>query len=137
MDHQLFEISQNVILVRPDGAVLILEHKSGGKWLLPGGRINKGEGWLDGLKREVHEEAGITDFNIKQVLDFDTWTDDGSNIGHCVVTFVATVSDDNVNLGDEHISYAWIKEMDIGRYDFWSENIKKRILKLLNQRSEK
>jgi 8-oxo-dGTP diphosphatase len=130
MDHQLFEISQNVILARPDGAVLVLEHKSSGKWLLPGGRINKGEGWLEGLRREVREETGITDFHIKGIVDFDTWFEGAA--GKCVITFVASVQSADVKLGDEHVAYAWVKQDDLGKYDFWSENIKKRIEKSFN-----
>lgn len=126
----MFEISQNVILTRPDGAVLVLEHKSGGRWLLPGGRINKGEGWLDGLRREVREETGITDFHIKGIVDFDTWLEGAA--GKCVITFAASVQGADVKLGDEHIAYAWVEQDDLGKYDFWNENIKKRIEKFFS-----
>jgi 8-oxo-dGTP diphosphatase len=47
--------AQGRILItrRPDGA------HQGGKWEFPGGKVVAGEGALDALKRELHEELGI------------------------------------------------------------------------------
>ena len=44
-----------------------------------------------------------------------------------MITFAASVPNAGVKLGDEHIAYAWIKEGDLGKYNFWNENIKNRI----------
>jgi 8-oxo-dGTP pyrophosphatase MutT (NUDIX family) len=38
--------------------VLLLK-KPNGQWDLPGGKLEKGEAWIDGLVREVYEETGL------------------------------------------------------------------------------
>ena len=61
-EHKLFKINQGAILQNAEGRVLIL--RKNGKWMLPGGRMEEGEDWLHGLKREMQEETGIVDFAI-------------------------------------------------------------------------
>ena len=129
MNTQLFKITQNIIIQNQEEAVLILKHNTG-KWLLPGGKIQKNESWIDALKREIKEETGITEFAIKSILDIDSWTE--NETGYYVATFVAKALGINeIILSDEHIDHAWIKLSDLDNYDFWHENIKKRIKKVL------
>jgi 8-oxo-dGTP diphosphatase len=40
------------------GALLLIRHRRRG-WEIPQGRVEEGEGLLDALRREVHEETGI------------------------------------------------------------------------------
>jgi ADP-ribose pyrophosphatase YjhB (NUDIX family) len=42
-----------------EGKILLLKAKATGKWLVPGGGLDKGELLADGLRREVREETGI------------------------------------------------------------------------------
>lgn len=129
MTTQLFKITQNTIIQNQEKAILILKHNTS-KWLLPGGKIQKGESWIKALKREIKEETGITEFEIKKILDIDSWIE--NETGYYVVTFIATILKiDKITLSDEHIEYAWIKLPDLDNYDFWHENIKKRIKKAL------
>lgn len=49
-------------IVLKDDKVLVLEDEQphrGKLWTFPGGRRADGESWLDGIKRELYEEAGI------------------------------------------------------------------------------
>jgi len=125
MEHQLFKVTQNAVIKNPKGLVLILKHTTG-NWLLPGGKINKGENYLDGLKREMREETGIENFKINRILDIASWIEDDK--GTYVVTFLVDVPDASViKLSDEHIEYAWVKLDDLNKYRFWHPDIEKRI----------
>ncbi len=129
MPNQLFKITQNIIIQNPKKDVLILKHKTG-KWLLPGGKIQENESWLEALKREVKEETRITQFKIKEILDVDSYIE--NKTGYYVVTFLAEISKTcKIELSHEHIDYRWIKLKDSDNYEFWHENIKKRIKKAL------
>lgn len=125
MEYQLFKITQNIILKREDGKILILKHKTE-NWLLPGGKINKGENLIEGLKRELKEEIGADKFEIERIVDMDTWEENGQ--GYCVVTFLGSVSSlDKITLSEEHIDFAWININEVDKYQFWNEKIKEKI----------
>jgi len=129
MNYQHFVITQDAIIINEKGEVLILLHKSG-KWLLPGGKINKGETWLEGLKREIKEEAGIIDFKIKKIMDVSSWLE--PEIGYYVVTFLCSTSPNpEIVLSDEHQEYTWTSLNNLDHYTFYHPDIKKRIQKAL------
>jgi len=45
-----------------DKKVFIVHHKKSGLWLSPGGHIDKDEGLLETLNREIDEELGVKNF---------------------------------------------------------------------------
>ena len=58
-NHKLFQVNQSAIIQNPAGEILIL--RGDGKWMLPGGRLEDGENWFEGFRREIFEETGIKD----------------------------------------------------------------------------
>lgn len=42
--------------------VMLGDHKKSGKWLSPGGHVDKGETFLQTLNREIEEELGVPNF---------------------------------------------------------------------------
>lgn len=132
MEPQLFRVTQNAIVENRDGSVLIVRHAESGKWLLPGGKINLGENGPEGLKRELDEEVGLTQFSLKSILDADSWLEE---TGGCfVITYVVAAEPFTVRLSEEHSEYAWIRSQDVDAHEFWHSKISARILKHFESR---
>ena len=49
------------------GTEVILVEKRDGQWDIPGGKMEPGEGWIDTLRRETYEEAGVYITHIQTV----------------------------------------------------------------------
>jgi len=123
----MHKITQNILLFNKEGHILLLKHKAG-KWLLPGGRLNDGENWLDGLKRELKEEAGIKSFKITDIIDVDSW-DEASGYRYAVF-FKGETKNSKVVVSNEIIDYAWLKNMqDLKHYNLWFHGLSKLIKK--------
>jgi 8-oxo-dGTP diphosphatase len=62
-DRPITEVAVGV-LIRPDGAFLLTSRPVGkvyeGYWEFPGGKLEAGEAVAQALRRELHEELGIT-----------------------------------------------------------------------------
>jgi 8-oxo-dGTP pyrophosphatase MutT (NUDIX family) len=63
--------AKGVILA--NGNSVLLLQKPNGRWDLPGGKLEDGEGWMDGLTREILEESGI---EIKTADWVAGWSDE-------------------------------------------------------------
>ncbi|OGN17636.1 MAG: hypothetical protein A3F48_02720 [Candidatus Yanofskybacteria bacterium RIFCSPHIGHO2_12_FULL_41_9] len=117
--HKLFEVNQNAIIQNVDGDILIL--KKGNKWMLPGGRLENSETWLEGLRREVREETGIQNFSVEEIANV-TVSESGKTY---IVTFACKIEgSQEIKLSDEHQDYAWIKGEDLSQYEFSHDKIK-------------
>lgn len=75
------------------------------KWQLPGGHIKFKETVKQGLKREVYEETGISDFSFTAIK---------KNGNLYLFKGVTNVSD--VKLSEEHIAYKWINVEELSKY---------------------
>ena len=76
-----------------------------GKWDIPGGKLDPGESFRDGLLREVVEETGL-DVRIKS--HFGSIEDETPNfrIVHLVMNGTHIAGD--VKLSNEHMEYVWL-----------------------------
>ena len=126
-NHKLFKVNQNAIIRNGAGEFLILQKED--KWMLPGGRLEN-ENWLQGLNREVKEETGIENLEMKKILNVDT-SDSGETY---IVTFLCQVENvPNVTLSHEHQEYKWLNIKDVDKYEFWHEKIKDRMKIILSE----
>ena len=126
-EHEKVKVAQSIFLVR-DKKLLILQHASG-KWLLPGGRLNTGEKWIDGLLREIQEETSIRDVEIINILEVDNWTH--KDEPHYGVFFQGASKSNEVVLSDEHIDFIWVSKDELINYEFWTEALQERVLRLV------
>lgn len=56
-----------VIIAEADGKYVFCRHRERDTWEIPGGHREPGEKILDTAKRELYEETGAVDFDIKTV----------------------------------------------------------------------
>lgn len=67
-------ISAGGVVLRPDGKIVVV-HQMANSWSLPKGGVEKGESLLDGAKREIFEETGITDLTyIDELGTYDRYS---------------------------------------------------------------
>ncbi|PLX21015.1 hypothetical protein C0584_04495 [Candidatus Parcubacteria bacterium] len=116
-EFQKFFVSQVGILIR-DSKCLILEFsKSPGKWGLPGGRVDEGEGKEEAFRREIKEELGIDEFQIHNTVDYDLFYVRPSKTVCGIVSYIENSSSEII-LSDEHKSFAWVTEDELDNYNF-------------------
>ena len=73
MSHKPFALSAKVVVRDEEGRCLLLKRSMSskgnpGKWDLPGGKVDIGESFDQGLLREVAEETGLT-ISLQRVLE--------------------------------------------------------------------
>ncbi len=130
-DTERFMISQSAVIRNAEGRVLILRSPEG-KWLLPGGRINKGEDSLPGLVREVKEETGLDLDRVLSVINVDTWYDEKG--AWCTIGFECTVrATEPITLSHEHDEYRWVAEPELDNIPFWHPAIAERIRRVFKK----
>ena len=54
-----FTVGTVIVLERPSGELLFVRQRHTGRWALPGGLLDRGEGPREALAREVAEELGV------------------------------------------------------------------------------
>jgi putative (di)nucleoside polyphosphate hydrolase len=70
----VFRANVGAVIANEAGEVLALERlKIKGAWQLPQGGLDEGEEPIDAVKREVHEETGITDKHLELLAEYPEW----------------------------------------------------------------
>lgn len=116
------EIVQQAVIVNPRGEVLLLRRPQG-VWQFPGGRLEEGEGWEEGLRREVSEETGIDDLQIVSILMVDNFVWEEQELYSTY--FLTRTSTNSVRLSSEHVEYRWVGEVaELTTIDFWHDKLR-------------
>ena len=77
-----------VVMSKYQGKILLSRHRERTTWETQGGRIEPGETPLEAARRELYEESGAVDFDIRPVFDY--WAGD-ENGGASSQVFAAEI----------------------------------------------
>jgi 8-oxo-dGTP diphosphatase len=128
MNDLVLRVAAKAVIANDNGAVLILreantydEGTQTGKWGLPGGRLNSGEAYTDGIIREAKEETGL-DVDPLYPVYVGEWRPVIKGVPHQIIAVFTVCKAFNldVKLSDEHDKFAWVKLADLDNYVFMS-----------------
>jgi len=89
---------------------LYLLLQNAGRWDFPKGGVEKGEGELQTVLREVREETGLSEIRIvpgfRKVIEY-FYRRDAKNIHKQVVYFLASTGEERVTISFEHQGFGW------------------------------
>jgi len=98
-------ITQRAVLFAPDDEILLVQRATDGGWELPGGRVDRHEDSIEGLRREIKEETSLSPAVVTPVHTL-VWRND-ANDGRFAVYYYCRASDRDVSLSAEHDTYEW------------------------------
>jgi 8-oxo-dGTP pyrophosphatase MutT (NUDIX family) len=102
------------------GKFLILQSNKGkdkGKWVLPGGKLEKGESESRAFSREVYEESGLHAQRIVEIGKRDYVSPRGFRYQLTDYKSIA-INEDEIKINSESIGYKWIDTLELGGYQF-------------------
>lgn len=108
--------SYQVLLIRE--ASTYEEGTNIGRYHLPGGRLDPGERWEDGLRREVREETGL-EIAIVKPLYVGEWHPVIRGIQNQIIALflVCEAKNTDITLSEEHDHFVWVSKEESSKYD--------------------
>jgi len=127
-----------LVLNEDDEIFLMKSPKWDGKWLVPGGKIEKGDSMKETVRKEVKEETGleVSDIELLNVKDGGNPEEFNRETHFIFLNFTCRAEDQEVELDQrEAVDYEWINpetavesELDI------NESSREFIQKFLSER---
>lgn len=116
MDNITLRVAAKAVITNDKGEVLLLreaktyqEGTNTGKYQIPGGRLNIGESYGEGLRREVKEETGL-EISPHYPIYVGEWHPliKGEQYQIIAIFTVCEVMGGDVSLSEEHDDYKWV-----------------------------
>ncbi|MEK6959254.1 MAG: NUDIX domain-containing protein [archaeon] len=79
-------------------------------WDFPGGKLERGENSIDGLKREVLEE---TNLNVKILKPILVYSEKNTHFVYVVVFECELIGSEEIKLSKEHTEYKWVDKKQL------------------------
>ena len=126
MSDIILNVAAKAVLTDNKGRILVLRESSKhatnvkvGRYHLPGGRIDPGESFMDGLRREVREETGL-EIEPGTPLFVGEWRPVILGVPHQIVGMYLACKikgDQTVTVSEEHDDVLWIDPRKRADYD--------------------
>jgi 8-oxo-dGTP diphosphatase len=89
----------------------------GGKWELPGGKMENGEDREESVRREMIEETELKVENLRDVVRVEV---EAKNCVNCYIMYSKNFSGE-VELSKEHSEYRWVTSEEFRNMDWHSD----------------
>ena len=80
-----------VVMSRYQGKILLSRHRDRSTWETQGGHIEPGETPMDAARRELYEESGAVDFDIRPIFDYWAGDENGGASGQVFAAEIRTL----------------------------------------------
>ena len=80
-----------VVMSKYQGKILLSRHRDRSTWETQGGHIEPGETPLDAARRELYEESGAVDFDIRPIFDYWAGDENGEASGQVFAAEIRTL----------------------------------------------
>ena len=80
-----------VVMSKYQGKILLSRHRDRTTWETQGGHIEPGETPMDAARRELYEESGAVDFDIRPVFDYWAGDENGGASGQVFAAVIRTL----------------------------------------------
>lgn len=115
-----FALSPKIVLRDARGLCLALQRSADssfepGSWDLPGGKLEPGEDFIAGLRREALEETGLA-IEIERALGVGERRMDGLYIA--VLVLEGRVAGGTLRLSHEHQAHRWVPRRELANLPF-------------------
>ena len=116
----LFEKDKKILLVKDPKGV----------WEMPGGRIEHNEEPEQALRRELKEELGWSNVDIKNIVDSWSFSSEVDNTKYhfIILTYACDSSEEVIKENEEYTEYRWVpvdEIDDLNMRDGYKKTIKK------------
>jgi 8-oxo-dGTP pyrophosphatase MutT (NUDIX family) len=124
-----FWVALTGVAVRDNCVLLLEDMNTRGMWMLPGGRVDKGEDRETAFSRELREELGVTEFKTLAVVDYHLWYTKNRKIPMCSIVNLIDIGDAEIRISEEHAQYRWVPIEELDDYEFHWDKLKEFIRK--------